>query len=152
MAPVFFSLLFGIIAAGWLFFQSSAVNDAAQGGAREAIVVTYSGARLSLDSSNCATGTPVAIQAAVQHAANIIPVDPNQLCLAAASSFCPTGNTLLTQLPVAGNAVIEVCAQGGLSNPQSYTVHVTYVAHPLEPVLGVSVTLTSTSTLAAGSA
>lgn len=157
VAPVFFALLFGVIAAGWLFFQASAVNDAAQGGAREAIVVTYnasthSGSRLSLDGSGCATGTPESIQAAVQHAANILPVDPNQLCRTTADSFCPSGNTYLTQNPVSGDAVVELCVHGSISSPASYTVRVDYLAHPLEPLLGASVNLTSTSTLAAGAA
>ena len=149
VAPIFFALLFGVIAAGWLFFQSSAVNDAAQGGAREAIVVSYSGQRLSL-SGGCATGTPVAVQRAAQHAANILPVDPNPLCKASNNSFCPTGNTLLTQIAAGQDAPVELCILGGVSSPSAYTVKVTYVAHPLEPLLGTSITLTSTSTLAAG--
>ncbi len=153
VAPIFFALLFGIIAAGWLFFQASAVNDAAQGGAREAIVVTYLGQRLALDSSNCAFGTPTPIQQAVQHAANILPVDPNQLCLRGGDSFCPSsgGNTLLAQKPVGNDAIIQLCAFGGLANPKYYSVQVTYVAHPLAPLLGSQITLTSTSSLAAQS-
>ncbi len=149
MAPIFFALLFGVIAAGWLFFQSSAVNDAAQGGAREAIVVSYSGQRLSL-SGGCATGTPVAVQQAAQHAANILPVDPNPLCQAPHDSFCGSPNTLLTQAASGQDATVQLCVLGGVSSPSAYTVKVTYVAHPLEPLLGTSVTLTSTSSLAAG--
>jgi hypothetical protein len=149
VAPIFFALLFGVIAAGWLFFQSSAVNDAAQGGAREAIVVGFSGQRLSL-SGGCATGTPISVQQAAQHAANILPVDPNPLCQVANSSFCRTGNTLLSQLPAGQDAQVELCVQGGVNSPSAYTVKVTYTAHPLEPLLGTSVTLTSTSSLAAG--
>ena len=149
MAPIFFALLFGVIAAGWLFFQSSAINDAAQGAAREAIVVSYSGQRLSL-SGGCATGTPVPVQQAAQHAANILPVDPNSLCQTASNSFCRSGNTLLTQAPMGQDATVELCVVGGVSSPSAYTVKVTYIAHPLEPLLGASVTLTSTSTLAAG--
>lgn len=151
MAPIFFALLFGVIAAGWLFFQSSAVNDAAQGAAREAIVVSYSGQRLSL-SGGCAAGTPVPVQQAAQHAANILPVDPNPLCKAANNSFCTSGNTLLTQMAAGQDATIELCVVGGVSSPSAYTVKVTYIAHPLEPLLGTSVTLTSTSSLAAGAA
>lgn len=151
MAPIFFALLFGVIAAGWLFFQSSAVNDAAQGAAREAIVVSYSGQRLSL-SGGCAAGTPVPVQQAAQHAANILPVDPNPLCKAANNSFCTSGNTLLTQMTTGQDATIELCVVGGVSSPSAYTVKVTYIAHPLEPLLGTSVTLTSTSSLAAGAA
>ncbi len=149
VAPIFFALLFGVISAGWLFFQSSAVNDAAQGGAREAIVVSFSGQRLSL-SGGCATGTPVSVQQAAQHAANILPVDPNPLCRASNNSFCRSGNTLLTQIPAGQAAQVELCVQGGIASPTGYTVRVTYVAHPLEPLLGTSVKLTSTSTLAAG--
>ncbi|MHB1523098.1 MAG: TadE/TadG family type IV pilus assembly protein [Candidatus Dormibacteria bacterium] len=151
VAPIFFALLFGVIAAGWLFFQSSAVNDAAQGAAREAIVVSYSGQRLSL-SGGCAAGTPVPVQQAAQHAANILPVDPNPLCKAANNSFCTSGNTLLTQMAAGQDATIELCVVGGVSSPSAYTVKVTYIAHPLEPLLGTSVTLTSTSSLAAGAA
>ena len=151
MAPIFFALLFGVIAAGWLFFQSSAANDAAQGAAREAIVVSYSGQRLSL-SGGCAAGTPVPVQQAAQHAANILPVDPNPLCKAANNSFCASGNTLLTQMAAGQDATIELCVVGGVSSPSAYTVKVTYIAHPLEPLLGTSVTLTSTSSLAAGAA
>ncbi len=151
MAPIFFALLFGVIAAGWLFFQSSAANDAAQGAAREAIVVSYSGQRLSL-SGGCAAGTPVPVQQAAQHAANILPVDPNPLCKAANNSFCTSGNTLLTQMAAGQDATIELCVVGGVSSPSAYTVKVTYIAHPLEPLLGTSVALTSTSSLAAGAA
>ncbi len=149
VAPIFFALLFGVIAAGWLFFQSSAVNDAAQGGAREAIVVTFSGQRLYL-SGGCASGTPVSVQQAAQHAANILPVNPNPLCRTSNDSFCPSGNTLLTQVPTGQDAQVELCVRGGVVSPSAYAVKVTYVAHPLEPLLGTSVTLTSTSTLAAG--
>ena len=151
VAPIFFALIFGVTAAGWLFFQSSAVNDAAQGAAREAIVVSYSGQRLSL-SGGCATGTPVPVEQAAQHAANILPVDPNPLCRAANNSFCPSGSTLLTQVPVGQDATIELCVVGGVSSPSAYRVQVRYVAHPLEPLLGTSLHLTSTSTLAAGAA
>lgn len=149
VAPIFFALVFGVIAAGWLFFQASAVNDAAQGGAREAIVVSFSGQRLYL-SGGCAAGTPVPVQQAAQHAANILPVNPNPLCRTNNNSFCGSGNTLLSQSPTGQDAQVELCIRGGVSSPSAYTVRVTYIAHPLEPLLGTSVHLTSTSTLKAG--
>ncbi len=152
VAPLFFALLFGIIAAGWLFFQSSAVNDAAQGGARDAIVINFNGSGLILDGSSCASGLPVAVQVAAQRAANILPVNPGNLCqVSAGGSFCPNtgGNTLLSQTAVTGDANIRMCVVGGVGSASSYSVEVTYIAHPLEPLLGASVDLKSISTLAA---
>ncbi|MGH7610758.1 MAG: TadE/TadG family type IV pilus assembly protein [Candidatus Dormibacteria bacterium] len=156
VAPVFFALLFGVVAAGWLFFQNSAIGDAAQGGARTALVET------SLDSTTnpqapgdecesgltksgtVGTGTNQTIESAVQKAANIVPVNPNPLC-----HYASDASNVLTQTPVAGDASIKLTATGGLSSPTSFTVQVSYVAHPLAPLLGTTITLTSSSTLIA---
>lgn len=154
VAPIFFALLFGIIASGILFFQASAVSDAAQGGARAAIVKNASTNNgLSL-SGGCATGLPISIQAAAQRAANILAVNPNSLCQLGTStsgtSFCSGGAAdTLVQTTVPGDAYIEVCVEGGYSSPSAFKVKVTYVAHPLEPLLGNQVVLTSTSILQA---
>lgn len=41
-----------------------------------------------------------------------------------------------------------ICAIGGFGSPSAFKVQVTYVAHPLEPLLGAQVNLKSTSVLA----
>ncbi|HVB14128.1 MAG TPA: TadE/TadG family type IV pilus assembly protein [Candidatus Dormibacteraeota bacterium] len=139
VAPVFFLMLFGVIAAGYLFFQNSAIGDAAQGGAREALVETQ--LNVTKSGTTCESGSPESIEAAVQKAANILPVNQNPLC-----NYSGDGKTL-TQTAVAGTASIRVVATGGLASPTSFTVTVTYVAHPLAPVLRTQTTLKSTSTL-----
>ncbi len=141
VAPIFFAVLFGIIASGYLFFQASAINDAAQGGAREALVET------SLDTSGahgllCESGSPRSIEAAVQQAANILPINPNPLCNYG-------GGSTLTQIAVAGDASITVSVTGSLANPATFTVAVNFIAHPLEPLLGTSIHLKGISTLEA---
>lgn len=154
VAPVFFAVLVGIIAAGWLFFQNSAVSDAAQGGAREALVETplvltptsgpYAG-------DLCESGSPRAIVAAAQQAANILQLDPNPLCnLATPNPACnfTSGQAAnaLTQTPVAGDAsVCLLVTNGTLTSWTTITVKVVYVAHPLEPLLGSSIGLTASS-------
>lgn len=153
VAPIFFALVVGIIAAGWLFFQATAVADAAQGAAREAIVET------SVDSGSppCESGVAKfnaeSIEAAAQKAANILPVDTNPLCQQGTSTtgdtFCPKGgpSNTLVQTAIAGDATIEVCVQGSLASPTAFDVLVTYTAHPFEPLLGTSIQLNSTSIL-----
>jgi Flp pilus assembly protein TadG len=148
VAPIFFALIFGVIAAGYLFFQNSAIGDGAQGGAREALVETQFNSITNplAMGTICESGLPVAIETAVQRAANILPVDPNPLCNYSGP------NNVLTQTAVAGDASITLTATGGLASPTSITVKVTYVAHPLRPVLATTITLTSTSTLTVQSA
>jgi len=154
VAPIFFALLFGIIAAGWLFFQNSAVSDAAQGGAREALVEnplvkiqtsgTYTG-------DLCESGLPRTIVAATQEAANILPINPNPLCqLPAPNPVChftaSEAANALSQSPVTGDASIcVVVTSGTLTNWSTIQVNVFYVAHPLEPLLGTSISLSSSS-------
>jgi len=141
VAPIFFALLFGVIAASWLFFQASAVNDAAQGGAREAIVET----NFNTDGGGgllCESNQPRSIEAATQQAANILNVDPNRLC-----NY--RGGQTFTQHGGRGKATITVTVLGSLSSPTGFTVTVKYTAHPLEPLLGTQVNLKSTSTLSA---
>jgi Flp pilus assembly protein TadG len=135
VAPVFFAVVLGVIAASYLFFQSSAVNDAAQGGAREVLVQT------PIVTGSCESNTPQAIETAVQRAANILPVNTNELCVSA------TNPNELVQAAQAGTASITVVGHPSLTSPDSFTVTVTYVAHPLEPLLGTQVVLESSSTL-----
>jgi len=151
VAPIFFALVFGIVAAGWLFFQSAAVSDGAQGGAREAIVETNVSTMVA--GKECESSLPRSIEAAVQQAANAVTVDPNPLCQEGSSgtttSFCPEGQAAtLVQTPVTGDAMVQICVIGGLTGPTAYKVQVRLVAHPLAPLLGAAVDLTSTSTLA----
>ncbi|MHB8325004.1 MAG: TadE family protein [Candidatus Dormibacteria bacterium] len=160
VAPIFFAVLFGIIASGILLFQASAVSDAAQAGARQAIVEFFQnplvgGCEPGVPSGSGA-GSPTYMPAAVQHAANILPVDSNVLCRqgssSSANSFCSSGPAgTLVQAPIAGSgdAMIKLCAVGGFTTPSAFKVQVTFVAHPLEPLLGSQVNLTSTSILAA---
>jgi len=152
VAPIFFALIVGVIAAGWLFFQATAVSDAAQGAAREALVESS----LNSGSPPCESGVTQfateSIEAAAQKAANILPVDPNALCQQGPSTtgnaFCGGGPAAtLVQTPVTGDALIEVCAVGGLAKPTAFNVQVTYLAHPFEPLLGTSINLKSTSLL-----
>lgn len=154
VAPLFFALIFGIIAAGWLFFQNSAVSDGAQGGAREALVENplvqkpTSGPYMA---DLCESGSPRAITAAVQQAANILTMDPNPLCqLATPNPACNFTSAqaadALTQTPVPGDATVCLLVTNGtLTSWTTIAVTVVYVAHPLEPLLGSSVRLTSGS-------
>ncbi|MGH7698041.1 MAG: hypothetical protein ACRENV_05110, partial [Candidatus Dormibacteria bacterium] len=98
-------------------------------------------------SGTSGTGTAQTIEAAVQQAANILPVDPNPLC-----HHPGDASDVLSQTAVAGDATIKVTAAGGLGSPTSFTVQVTYVTHPLAPLLGTTVTLKSNSTLIAQNA
>lgn len=158
VAPIFFALILGIVASGILLFQASAVSNAAQGGARAAIVQTPNSSgsptKLYLAAGGCAAGLPTPIQVAAQRAGNILAVNPNPLCQqgtsGAATSFCPGGTAdTLVQATVPGDAYLEVCVEGGYSSATAYKVQVTYVAHPLEPLLGNQVVLRSTSILQA---
>lgn len=150
VAPIFFAVLFGIIASGWLFFQNSAVSDAAQGSAREALVesplVQYP-ASGPYKSDLCESGSPRTVVAAAQQAANILPIDPNPLCnLPTPNPACNFGaseySKALSQTPVSGDASLCVLVTSGtLTAWTSLQITVIYVAHPLEPLLGASVTL-----------
>jgi Flp pilus assembly protein TadG len=154
VAPIFFAVLFGIIAAGWLFFQNSAVSDAAQGGAREALVESSLAQKPTsgpYQSDLCESGSPRTIVAAGQQAANILPIDPNPLCqLPTPNPACnfttAQAANALSQTPVAGDATICVLATSGtISSWSTLQVTVIYVAHPLEPLLGTSITLRASS-------
>jgi Flp pilus assembly protein TadG len=154
VAPIFFAVLFGIIAAGWLFFQNSAIADAAQGGAREALVenpLVQNPTSGPYTADLCESGSPRAILAAAQQAANILRLDPNPLCnLPTPNPACKftvsQAPDALTQTPVAGDAsVCLLVTKGTLSSWTTIAVTVVYVAHPLEPLLGASVRLTSAS-------
>jgi len=157
VAPVFFALIFGIIASGLLLFHASAVSDAAQAGARQATVEFHAnpltgGCEAGVPSAS-GSGSPTYMATVVQRAANILPVDPNQLCQQGGSStgnsFCPSGPAgTLVQPPAGGHASIMICAIGGFGSPSAFKVQVTYIAHPLEPLLGAQVDLKSTSVLA----
>ncbi|MGH7640614.1 MAG: TadE/TadG family type IV pilus assembly protein [Candidatus Dormibacteria bacterium] len=154
VAPIFFALLFGIIACGVLFFQNSAVSDGAQGGAREALVETplvqkpASGPYAGL---NCESGSPRSITAATQQAANILALDPNPLCnLATPNPACnfTVGQepNALSQTPVPGDATVcLLVTSGSLSSWTTIKISVVYDAHPLEPLLGNEITLRSAS-------
>lgn len=137
VAPFFFAMLFGLIGVGWLFFQSEAISDAARGAAREATIETS----LS-DSSGCESGTPISIQKAAQSAANIVPVDQNQLCASSGST------TTLVQSPDpngAAQVTVYSFLPGGLTRPG--TIKVTVAYKPLKFLFGNNLTFTSSSTL-----
>jgi Flp pilus assembly protein TadG len=154
VAPIFFAVIFGIIAAGWLFFQNSAVSDAAQGGAREALVETplvqkpTSGAYTA---DLCESGSPRSITAATQQASNILQLDPNPLCNLPtpnpACNFTASQDAdALSQTPVAGDATVcLLVTSGSLSNWNTIKVTVFFTAHPLEPLLGAAIGLTAAS-------
>ena len=160
VAPIFFAVLFGIIACGILLFQASAISDAAQSGARQAIVEFYQnplvgGCEPGVPAAS-GSGTPTYLWQVVQHAANIVQVDNKRLCQqgsgTSANSFCPSGQAgTLVQAPISGSgdAKIKLCAIGGFTTPSAFKVQVTFVAHPLEPLLGAQIDLRSTSILAA---
>ncbi|HVC22148.1 MAG TPA: TadE/TadG family type IV pilus assembly protein [Candidatus Dormibacteraeota bacterium] len=153
VAPIFFALVVGVVAAGYLFFQASAVADAAQGAAREAIVQTsVDNGTPPCESGQDKDGDTVTIESAAQKAANILTVDQNTLCQQGSSTtadtFCPGGPAdTLVQTAVTGDAQIKVCVGGSLSEPTQFSVEVTLIAHPLEPLLGTSIRLDSTSIL-----
>lgn len=127
VAPIFFALIWGIIAAGILFFQASAVNDAAQGAARAALVelsftsgtTTGSPSGLSCSAADPgesgSTGGSLGsrpIETAAQQAANIVPVDPDPLCEAttAVAGFCGGVRAdTLVQTPVGSDATVMLC-------------------------------------------
>ena len=160
VAPIFFAVLFGIIACGILLFQASAISDAAQSGARQAIIEFYhnplvGGCEPGVPAAS-GSGAPTYMPTVVQHAANIVQVDSRRLCqqgsATSADSFCANGQAgTLVQAPISGtgDAMIELSAIGGFTAPSAFKVQVTFVAHPLEPLLGAQVDLKSTSILAA---
>ena len=134
--PIALVVIFGIISACWLFFQSTSVTDGSRVGAREAAIEQG----LDQGASGCESNKPVAIQVAVQKAMSVIPVDQNQLCQN------PTNLSQLIQQPVAGDAQITVTANPGLNNPTSVTVTVSYTTTAIGDPTNHIFNLTASST------
>ncbi len=121
MSPIFFLILFGLILTAWFFFQYVAVEDAARGAARAAVVET--GLYTSASGHYCESDNPYSIEQSTQQFANIIPVNPNMLCqyntsLEELTQKATTGNTLSITIIASG--------PGGLQSPSSIEAEVTY--------------------------
>jgi hypothetical protein len=140
VVPVLCVLFLGLVAAAWVLFEYEAVANAAQAGAREAIVETA-----LLGSGGCESGQPRAIEAAVQSGAMIVPVDANALCQSS------TNPAELVQVPsAAGEATVTVVGTPSL-NPvdlSQVTVTVTLPVTLLRPLPQVHFDITAQSTLA----
>lgn len=152
VAPIFFAVVFGVIASGWLFFQSEAVSSAAQSGAREALVENFT-ATTGQTCEDPSSGV-ISVEAAAQHAASLIPVDTNALCGAIGeTTACPNDNTLscqeLTQTAQNGTAQLTIYAEPNFTVPSYFVVDVSYQAHPFAPFVQQPISLTSQSILSA---
>jgi Flp pilus assembly protein TadG len=154
VAPIFFAMLFGVIASGWLFFQNEAVTSAAQSGARQALVEAYDANTGQMCEDPTASST-ISVQAAATHAATILPVDQAPLCgSATATVTCPNDSPTptkqceeLTQTADSGTMVITLYAAPSFTTPDFFEVKTSYVAHPFAPFSQKPMTLTATSIL-----
>ncbi len=142
IAPLLLLLLVGLLAGGWLLFQYEALADAARSGVREAIVETS-----LLDSTGCASGTPLPIAQAAQAGAPGVAIDQAPLCQSATNPA-----ELVQPSPPAGQATVTVTGLPSL-NPAALaevTVTVSLPVRPLTPLPQWTLLLTASSTRAAG--
>jgi len=138
VAPIFFLLLFGIIAGCYLVFQSSSLHDGATAGARMASIES----KLLQPQANgtfCESGSPVPIEKAVAQASSLVTVNPAPLC--ATSS----GATELTQPTVPGDVNITVTCGGSCAAPQTTAVSLALTTKGLVAPFGLTYHLSATS-------
>lgn len=160
VAPLIFTLIFGLITGTFMVFQDQAVHDAAIAGTRIAVSESP-----LLDTSNCEFGTSLngastnyTIVKAVTHAATIVPVDQNQLCAtgsiyASGTAYCNGSGTpvisgsALVQVAQSGRAQIVVTATPNLAYAQVITVLVCYSETPLTHIGIFPIPINGSSTL-----
>lgn len=139
MLPVILALVAALMGGAWLMFTYEAVANGASSGARAAIVETS----LIGGAGDCESGLPVPIQAAVQHGANIVAVNPAPLCQSG------TDPTELVQSPQeAGAANVALWCVPGLApgQCQTITVTVTYAFYLPPPFSTAHIRIAATST------
>ena len=137
--PLFMTLVFGISTFGYLYYQTIAINNAAQAGARAATLETNF-TTLNSAGNDCESASPITIAAAAQHGADTVPVNPGLLCNSSANP------DVYTQ-PPGGGASVVLTITGTPANPTSFQVVVTLPIHPLAPVSPLQGTLSGHSTL-----
>jgi Flp pilus assembly protein TadG len=143
IAPVALMLLFGVISACYLFYQSSALHDGASGGARAASIetslVTPSGSQF------CESNQPVSIEQAIASAAPYIPINMTRLCGTSSGGGAP-GVTQLTQSTnPTGGASITVSCTNNCSTPTAVSIAVTFNAKGLVAPMSPTYTLHASS-------
>jgi Flp pilus assembly protein TadG len=139
-ATVLILLTVGLVAAGWLLFQYQGLVNGARAGARAASIETA-----LLGPSNCESGSPEPIQAAVAAAAPQLQVETATLCQSAADPAA-----LVQPAPPQGTAAVTVLGTPGL-NPSALTqvtVTVALRVVPLPPLPQMSLRLAASSTMA----
>lgn len=132
VVPILVVLVLAIVSAGSLLFNYAAVVNAARQGAREAMVESSLLAPSGLGS--CESGQPMAIEAAVQRAATVVPVNPSPLCQ---STSVPTE---LVQAagsnPNAASVTVRCLPALSAGSCQTLTVTVSLDVNPLFPIPG----------------
>lgn len=133
------TVLVGLIAASWLFFQKSALHDGSTAGARMAAMQT------SLSSGSgpwCESGVPMSIEQAVAQAAPQLNINMSPLCSA-------TAGVPLTQTNDPNKVNITVTESSYPPSPTNGTITVTltYTAQGLGQPLQQAFAMTSSSTV-----
>jgi len=136
--PVALTVLFGLLAACWLFYQNSALHDGASGGARAASIETS----LAYPTSGkyCESGQPVSIEQAVANAAPDLKINMGQLCAATQSA------TQLTQSStVNGDVNITLTCGGTCAAPTTASVTLTLNTQGIASPLNLTYNMSATS-------
>ena len=130
MFPLVLVFIFGTITGAYLYFQNEAMNNGTRAASRWA---TIEGS-LNTGSNHCESGSPGTIVAQVSKTANIVPVNPGQLCAKVIPGSPPGFSTTeLVQSYNANQANIVVDVWPNLTNPECITVNVTYTTPALGP-------------------
>jgi Flp pilus assembly protein TadG len=136
-------IIFGIIAASWAFYQTSAITDATREGARAAQIeaLVAAGVGTGLLNGTCEVAMPKSVAAAAQEAAPAVTINQARLCTTG-----PTDTTTLTQTPASSEGNITVVASPTLTAPTSVTVSITYstkgLAFPLNHLISFNTSST----------
>jgi Flp pilus assembly protein TadG len=149
IAPLAFMLLFGLLSACWLFYQSSAIQDGATAGARTASIETSlalqdgpggPGAGGLDPGLYCESGSPTLIEQAVARAAPTLKINSANLC---ASSTPATQLTQTPNDPTAAN--ITVTCNGSCAAPTKVRVSITFNGNGIAPPLNFTYPISATS-------
>jgi Flp pilus assembly protein TadG len=138
--PIAMVVLLGLLTGSFLFFQNSAVSDAARGGSRWATIET--GLSVS-GTAGCGSkagesAQPDTIVNQVKKSANILPVNSAPLCASSATEMQQTPLDLSK-----ANIVVE--ALPSLANPVCVTISVTYVTKPFSMPFAKTLTMSAHS-------
>lgn len=136
--PIALTILFGLIAAPFLFYENSSLHDGASAGAREASIETA--LLIPTGGQYCESGRPATIEQTVARAAPSLPVNMTSLCASSANA------TQLTQSPNNNSDVnITVTCGGNCSAPLSVTVSLTYNALGIAFPMGLKYSMSASS-------